>query len=592
MYFCATNDVAFDQPNIVVRIHDDDVSPALSCRQHEVMVKFEAEFVVLGSSMSCDGRTTDTITKQLKKGSKPFYEMSKFFLCRDVPIKAKFDAYVTKVRTVALSGCSCWTWSQKDMTRVSSWENLLLHRMYGGKKSPNTNWLEWSQTTLRVARMHFRKYHFPLAIEWLHRLLGFAWRFATDKTQNRATLFVRDAVTFRNEGWWTAVKSAGNAGDSGNQGKWRRATRGKPPLRWERPLIESFGEMWVSEFMSMRERGVSVKSLRSRFVDSAFECVQVSVPICARLRKLGTEPAPPKEKKARIVDRLHVAWEPTCRGDSQFIVVGDNETVVNMWNADSAVPGQYRGAADKMWDAMTHMVNKHNVFLCATHMPFFMHAYRENNVEADALATRALRTRKSWCRMFPQHFEGPIRSRAFCDGGCREGCAAFGYRLEVSDNIDAGGEDGDWRLVMLVSVFLGKATSLHAEVMGSVEAFRACCEMSLTQRVTLDSNGFVVSRVVDDVSRMLLLLALLCHKVVLKVASVMCASEHTMSPLFHAPRFLVGTCARWHHFSPSAYSTTCGRCLPSAYSTTCGRGQCTDEASSEAIVCTFDYGLE
>ena len=56
---------------------------------------------------------------------------------------------------------------------------------------------------------------------------------------------------------------------------------------------------------------------------------------------------------------------------------------------------------------------------------------------------------------------------------------------------------------MLVSVFLCKATSLHAEVMGSVEAFRACCEMSLTQRVTVDSNGFVVSRVVDDVSRML-----------------------------------------------------------------------------------------
>ena len=377
--------------------------------------------------------------------------------------------------------------------------------MHGLRKSEDETWLEWHVRSLRCTRKVFLKDFDPITIAWLHRLLSFGWRIAVDTRQCDSTRFVRACVEFRDTAWWEASKEEGERVDPDNSFKWRRVTRGKPPLRWERPFTETFGVHWIQEIARVAAQGASVRSWRPAFVQKAYECLNMSIPVYARIKQIGgAVVVEPDWKKRRIVPLNSVPWDfSLCAQGAhmQICCVGDNETMVNWWNNDAAVAGKFRSTAAAM-RSLSQFFWHRGVAPCACHEGFFRHEYREENADADWLASRAISYRRSWCRFCSVPL--PLLASfkfiyAKSDGGSKKGLGGGGYKVWISNETNNDGLQ--WTAMLEVSLYFGEADSLTAEVIASIECARAVYALTCDRRIDLDSFCFVRASIIDCASR-------------------------------------------------------------------------------------------
>lgn len=165
---------------------------------------------------------------------------------------------------------------------------------------------------------------------------------------------------------------------------WRHSRSGGH-LRWDRAFVHAFGfdwklvarvtEEWMArkgEFIAKAYGYLNLKELEQRFA--------------AKVQRAGGEPP---TKKSRKFDKLRLTWDPLPTTTSiRLAVKGDNKPAIKWlqgrWKTNSF---SYRQVVDACLASLDSMLGTVLLLPCHSCGEIFHHVYREENAEADALAT-------------------------------------------------------------------------------------------------------------------------------------------------------------------------------------------------------------
>lgn len=138
--------------------------------------------------------------------------------------------------------------------------------------------------------------------------------------------------------------------DPEKSSKWRRVSRGKPPLGWERPFAECFGTSWIETLAQTAVQGTTVLSLRPDFVQQAYACLRMPMPVA--VKAIHKSCHAPEFKQQRIVKTFETPSTNNSEAKCKVCLVGDNETVEDWWNGDNAVSALFRHIASSVWGTL------------------------------------------------------------------------------------------------------------------------------------------------------------------------------------------------------------------------------------------------
>ncbi len=116
------------------------------------------------------------------------------------------------------------------------------------RRSTDT-WADWFKRNAKVAiRFYTRTKRRHIVDVVLQRIHAFGRRMAAQleegqkRTTQPATLFLADALAWKDRRWWRTAQFLGEIEDKENESGWRHARRGNIVVQWEDILIDVHGE--------------------------------------------------------------------------------------------------------------------------------------------------------------------------------------------------------------------------------------------------------------------------------------------------------------------------------------------------------------
>ena len=164
--------------------------------------------------------------------------------------------------------------------------------------------------------------------------------------------------------------------------------------------------------------------------------------------------------------------------------------MVNRCNGQwAAKAGVYVQMVDEVISTLWRVIRGGQASPRERDLSLFRHAFRENNKDADALASMAIANERSTFRLTP-HMKRRDTSRLWAnfDGG-KKGCkAGAGWVIWATRR----GGSPLWKRLASASLFLGEATSTYAEMTAAIEVSRALISWIEAGIISTDHVGRVL----------------------------------------------------------------------------------------------------
>ena len=123
----------------------------------QVPVQEEGFLECLGAIVNSDGKMREGVDHRLKKATAAFWANKELLTSSAVPIPVRLREYVTKVQSVAMFGCACWTWTKATYDSLLVWENSILKKMVRVPKGEDEGFVTYYKRRNRICRRWFHK---------------------------------------------------------------------------------------------------------------------------------------------------------------------------------------------------------------------------------------------------------------------------------------------------------------------------------------------------------------------------------------------------------------------------------------------------
>ena len=123
----------------------------------QVPVQEEGFLECLGAIINSDGKMQEGVDHRLKKATAAFWANKELLTSPAVPIPVRLREYVTRVQSVAVFGCACWTWTKSTYDSLLVWQNSILKKMIRVPKGEDEGFVAYYKRRNRICRRWFHK---------------------------------------------------------------------------------------------------------------------------------------------------------------------------------------------------------------------------------------------------------------------------------------------------------------------------------------------------------------------------------------------------------------------------------------------------
>jgi len=226
--------------------------------------------------------------------------------------------------------------------------------------------------------------------------------------------------------------------DQNNSTSWRHATRGVRVTQWEDVMIHAFGAHWQT---SILDTAITIKEKKKYFQTEAFAMIKLEDPCSVRERRMKKVPKIPISISEAIQPRptpLRPIFNFALDGTATPLhIIGDSSIAIGWLTGTKKINDQFFGTRVKDLHSILYTGWAQGLWRPREFwQPFCSHVYREHNKGADALATGAIKHRKTFVtkNIIPDR---PVRAiQCYFDGGHKDGVTGAGVVVDVSyDNV-------------------------------------------------------------------------------------------------------------------------------------------------------------